>query len=90
MPADYYELLEVSRDADAKTIKKAYRKMAMQYHPDRNSAPEAEAKFKELSEAYEVLSDESKRSIYDQYGHEGLKNQGFDGFSGAEDLFSMF
>jgi molecular chaperone DnaJ len=87
MPKDYYESLGVSRDIDAAGLKKAYRKLAMQYHPDRNSEPEAEVKFKEISEAYEVLSDEQKRSIYDQYGHEGLSGQMGGGFS-AEDIFS--
>jgi len=89
MPADYYELLGVSRDADESTIKKSYRKLAMQYHPDRNDAPEAEAKFKELSEAYEVLSNPEKRQLYDQFGHEGLQGQmgGGGGFGGFEDIF---
>ena len=92
MPADYYELLNIDRSADERDIKKAYRKLAMKYHPDRNpDDAEAEAKFKEISEAYEVLSDTDKRQIYDQYGHEGLKNQGFGGFSGdVDDIFSMF
>lgn len=72
---DYYEVLGVERGADADAIKKAYRKLAMKYHPDRNQGnKEAEEKFKEASEAYEVLSDESKRRMYDQYGHDGMKN----------------
>lgn len=70
---DYYEILGVERNADEETIKKAYRKLAMRYHPDRNVGDEeAEARFKEASEAYEVLRDAQKRQIYDQYGHEGL------------------
>ena len=90
---DYYELLSVSRDADDAALKKAYRKLAMKLHPDRNpDDPEAEAAFKELSEAYEVLSDPQKRRIYDRYGHEGLKQQGFSGFSsvGVDDIASHF
>lgn len=72
---DYYEVLGVDKSADAEAIKKAYRKLAMKYHPDRNQGDkEAEEKFKEASEAYEVLSDESKRRMYDQYGHDGMKN----------------
>ena len=67
---DYYEVLGVSRDADPQEMKKAYRKLAMEYHPDHNSGDAAEAKFKEGSEAYEVLSDAEKRRVYDQYGHE--------------------
>ena len=71
---DYYEILGVSKDADEKQLKSAYRKLAMKYHPDQNAGnPEAEEKFKEVGEAYEVLSDESKRRIYDQFGEEGLK-----------------
>ncbi len=83
---DYYELLNVSRDASADDIKKSYRKLAMKYHPDRNpDDPEAEAKFKESKEAYEVLSDDQKRSIYDQYGHAGMEQGGMGGggFGGA-------
>lgn len=91
MPDDYYELLGVSRDADARTLKKAYRKQAMQYHPDRNPGDaEAEERFKAISEAYEVLSDDQKRQIYDRYGKKGLENQGFSGFSDIGDIFSQF
>ena len=88
---DYYEILAISRDADDDEIKRAYRKLAMQYHPDRNPGnKDAEEKFKEASEAYEVLRDGEKRQIYDQYGHEGLQGRGFSGFSGFEDIFSSF
>ncbi|MEM6533401.1 MAG: molecular chaperone DnaJ [Myxococcota bacterium] len=92
MPRDYYEVLGVQRDASDRDIKKAYRQLAMEYHPDRNDSPEAEERFKEASEAYEVLSDGQKRQIYDRAGHEGLRGQGFSGFSGAgiEDIFSSF
>ena len=80
---DYYEILGVDKNADKKTIKKAYRKLAMKYHPDVNKDdPEAEEKFKELSEAYGVLSDDEKRQRYDQFGHAGM-----DGFS-QEDIFN--
>jgi len=87
---DYYELLKVERNADKETIKKSYRKMAMQYHPDRNpNNPEAEEKFKLVNEAYQVLSDDEKRSIYDRYGKAGLESSGFQGFGnrGFEDVF---
>lgn len=89
---DYYDILGVARDVAEKELKAAYRKQAMAYHPDRNSSPEAEAKFKEASEAYEVLSDPQKRRIYDHGGHDGLRGQGFGGFSqeAAEDVFSSF
>lgn len=92
MPRDYYEVLGVARDADDKVVKKAYRKLAMKYHPDRApDDPDAEAKFKEGSEAYEVLSDAEKRKVYDQYGHEGLKGRGFDpNFTDMGDIFSSF
>lgn len=89
---DYYEILEIDRDANKREIKKAYRKKAMKYHPDRNKDdPEAEKKFKEASEAYEVLHDEQKRQQYDQFGHRGV-NGGSSGFenAGFEDIFSHF
>ncbi len=85
----YYEVLSVSKSADGTTIKKAYRKLAMKYHPDRNPDDKgAEALFKECTEAYEVLSDSQKRQVYDAYGHEGLKNSGYQGPGNFEDMFS--
>lgn len=92
MPRDYYEVLGVSREADEKDIKRAYRRLAMDFHPDRNKAADAEEKFKEASEAYEVLSDPQKRRVYDRGGYEGLRGTGFTGFSGVgvEDIFSSF
>ena len=73
----YYEILEVQRDAEKSTIKKAYRKMAMKYHPDKNPGDtEAEENFKAVNEAYQVLSDSEKRSIYDRYGKDGLEGHG--------------
>ncbi len=88
----YYEVLGVERQADAAAIKKAYRALALKYHPDRNPGDaEAETKFKEAAEAYEVLSDPEKRRLYDQYGHEGLNNAGFQGgFQDFGDIFSAF
>lgn len=91
MSEDYYKILSVSRNATPGEIKKAYRKQAMKYHPDRNpDDKEAEEKFKSCTEAYEVLSDEKKRQIYDTYGHDGLKNSGYRGPGNAEDIFSSF
>jgi molecular chaperone DnaJ len=88
---DYYELLGVPRNASEDEIKKAYRRMALNYHPDRNPGDkEAEEKFKEAAEAYEVLRDPQKREIYDFYGHDGLKSSGFTGFRGFDDIFSSF
>lgn len=88
---DYYEILGVERNAEETEIKARYRKLALQYHPDRNpNDPEAEERFKEASEAYEVLRDPEKRQIYDQFGHEGLQGTGFSGFGGFEDIFSSF
>ena len=79
----YYEILEVERNATQEEIKKAYRKMALKYHPDRNrDDKEAEEKFKLVNEAYQVLSDENKKAIYDKYGKSGLEGQGFHGFRG--------
>ncbi len=88
---DYYEILGLEKSASAADIKKAYRRLAMEYHPDRNQGnADAEEKFKEASEAYEVLSDENKRKVYDAYGHAGLSGQGFQGFSDVNDIFSSF
>ncbi len=94
---DYYEILGVSRDAKPEEIKKAYRKKALQYHPDKNpDDKEAEAKFKEAAEAYEVLRDPQKKARYDQYGHAGVGNNfgggtgGFGGGMSMEDIFSQF
>ncbi len=88
---DYYEVLGVARDAADDQLKSSYRKLALNYHPDRNPGDkEAEDKFKEASEAYEALRDPQKRKIYDQFGHQGLEGSGFSGFSGFEDIFSSF
>src|SRR4028119_1822269 len=91
---DYYEILGVGKSASADEIKKAYRKVAMQYHPDRNPGDKAaEEKFKEAAEAYEVLSDADKRAQYDRFGHAGVTGNGR-GFGGGnanmDDIFSQF
>ena len=97
---DYYDVLGISRSADKSTIKRAYRKLAKKYHPDTNAGnAQAEEKFKEAAEAYDVLSNPDKRSRYDQFGHAGVSgaagNGGpFGGFGGEgmsmDDIFSMF
>jgi molecular chaperone DnaJ len=90
---DYYETLGVPRDISDTDLKKTYRKLALKYHPDRNKGDEsAGERFKEVSEAYEVLSDSEKRRVYDQYGHDGLRGQGFGGGSAqhARDIFESF
>jgi molecular chaperone DnaJ len=88
---DYYKVLGVERNATAEEIKKAYRKMAMQFHPDRNPGnKEAEEKFKEAAEAYEVLGDEEKRRRFDQFGHEGIRGTDFRPFTDVNDIFSTF
>ncbi len=88
---DYYEVLGVDRGAEAATIKAAFRKLALQHHPDRNPGDTAaEERFKEVAEAYEVLSDTDKRSRYDRFGHAGLQSAGFGGGSSVEDIFSHF
>jgi molecular chaperone DnaJ len=94
MPRDYYEVLGVSRDASETEVKKAFRRLARELHPDVNDHdPEAEEKFKEAAAAYEVLSDAERRRTYDSYGHEGLRSGGFDpgaGFGSIDDIFQAF
>ncbi len=95
MPRDAYEVLGVPRDADEVQVKKAFRKLARELHPDVNAHdPQAEEKFKEAAEAYEILSDAERRQVYDRYGHEGLRNGGrapnFDAFGSVSDLFEAF
>ena len=75
MGKDYYKILGISKGASEDDVRKAYRKMALKFHPDKNKSAGAEEKFKEIAEAYEVLSDKRKRDIYDKYGEEGLKGQ---------------
>jgi molecular chaperone DnaJ len=91
MSVDYYELLGVSQSASNDEIKKAYRQLALKYHPDRNpNDREAEERFKEISNAFQVLSDPEKRRLYDRYGPDGLNMGGFQGFSSVQDIFSSF
>jgi molecular chaperone DnaJ len=93
---DYYDLLGLARGASADEIKKAFRRLAMQFHPDRNQAPEAESRFKEINEAYEVLSDPERRAMYDRFGHAATQGgaegfaRGFEGFGGLGDIFDAF
>src|SRR5262245_38621296 len=94
-PRDPYEVLGVPRDADETQIKKAFRRLARELHPDVNRHdPDAEDKFKEAAEAYEILSDSERRATYDRYGHDGLRSGGFspnfDGFGSISDLFDAF
>lgn len=84
MSKDYYKILELNKNASDEEIKKAYRKLALKYHPDRGGGAEAEKKFKEVNEAYQVLSDKQKRSQYDQFGTTFDKQQGSSGFSGFD------
>ena len=95
VPRDPYQVLGVTRDADQTTIKKAFRKLARELHPDVNAHdPQAEEKFKEAAEAYEILNDAERRATFDHYGHEGLRSGGsapnFDGFGSITDLFDAF
>ncbi|MBK8981375.1 MAG: molecular chaperone DnaJ [Ignavibacteria bacterium] len=88
---DYYEILSVSRTSSTDEIKTSYRKLAMKFHPDKNPGDsEAEEKFKELAEAYEILSSPEKRQRYDQFGHQGVNGGGYQGFSNINDIFSQF
>ena len=88
---DYYETLKISRNATPEEIKRAYRRLALKYHPDKNPGNrQAEEQFKRIAEAYQVLADADKRQLYDLYGHAGLAGLDFGGFSGFEDIFSSF
>ena len=91
MKEDYYEILGISKGASAAEIKKAYRQKAIEHHPDKNPGDhEAEDKFKKAAEAYEILSDENKRSRYDQYGHQAFDGGGFGGGDFSDFFSSMF
>ena len=89
---DYYETLGVKRDASEADVKKAFKKLALKHHPDRNptNKKQAEEKFKEIAEAYEVLGDKEKRARYDQFGHDGLRGQGVGQYQTVDDVFSVF
>src|SRR5437868_7726854 len=88
---DYYEVLGIAKEAGEEDIKRAYRKLAMQYHPDRNAGDEQAAlRFKEAAEAYDVLSNPDKRQRYDRYGHAGLEGMGGPDFGNAQSIFDQF
>ena len=93
---DYYEVLGISRDSTEEDIKKAFRKLALKYHPDRNKDKDAPEKFKEINEAYQVLIDPDKRAKYDRFGHAGVEGaggvgfDGFENFGGFGDIFDAF
>jgi molecular chaperone DnaJ len=88
---DYYEILGVSREASPEEIKRSYRQLARQYHPDVNKSPDAEGRFKEINEAYQILSDEQRRAMYDRYGHAGVQAREFDDFGfGFPDITDIF
>ncbi len=87
---DYYEVLGVSPGASLDEIKRAYRRLAMEYHPDRNPSPDASERFKEASEAFEVLADGERRRIYDAYGHDGLQGRGYGGITDLDEVFEHF
>ena len=93
---DYYEVLELQRDATPEDIKKAFRRLALRYHPDRNKKEDAGERFKEINEAYQVLSDPQRKAAYDRFGHAGVQGdsgrgfQGFEGFGGLGDIFDAF
>src|SRR5216117_3858660 len=91
---DYYELLGIARDASSDDIKKAFRRLARELHPDVSEAPDAEHRFREVVEAYEVLSNSERRQLYDRFGHAGLRSGGFQpsafDFGSLSDLFSAF
>ena len=93
---DYYDVLGISRDASEEDVRKAFRRLALEYHPDRNKKEGAEERFKEINEAYQVLSDVKRRAAYDRFGHEGVSGngargfEGFDNFGGFGDIFDAF
>ena len=94
MAKDYYDLLDVARDASKDEVKRAFRKLAREYHPDVSEHPDAESRFKEINEAYEVLNDDQKRARYDRFGHAGVNqgggSSGTTGFGDFEDIFEEF